>query len=235
MCYYMNRLRGIEMFKSLKKDTYFKKLSALLKYYYSEGKITLFDEEIFKKMESTYICALPVALQIKYARYFFPEGSCYERSLYMFLALDDAILVRGDIKSLEYLYGKDDAGHGWIELGNFVYDSTVMLKFDKNIYYALYKCSNVEKINKEDYLKARRDFVKQSVSYDIKDFLPNGEKRMQLASIIEQLKNNTELMNDEHFIIDLENYLALTNYDEQEIKEEQSQFLSRKSNLDKLM
>jgi len=43
----MNRLRGIEMFKSLKKDTYFKKLSALLKYYYSEGKITLFDEEIF--------------------------------------------------------------------------------------------------------------------------------------------------------------------------------------------
>ena len=89
--------------------------------------------------------------------------------------------------------------------------------------------------NKEDYLKASRDFVKQSVSYDIKDFLPNGEKRMQLASIIEQLKNNTELMNDEHFIIDLENYLALTNYDEQEIKEEQSQFLSRKINLDKLM
>ena len=58
---------------------------------------------------------------------------------------------------------------------------------------------------------------------------------MQLASIIEQLKNNTELMNDEHFIIDLDNYLALTNYDEQEIKEEQSQFLSRKINLDKLM
>ena len=50
------------MFKSLKKDTYFKKLSALLKYYYSEGKIILFDEEIFKKMESIYICALPVAL-----------------------------------------------------------------------------------------------------------------------------------------------------------------------------
>lgn len=59
------------MFKSLKKDTYFKKLSALLKYYYSEGKIILFDEEIFKKMESIYICALPVALQIKYAKYFF--------------------------------------------------------------------------------------------------------------------------------------------------------------------
>lgn len=111
----------------------------------------------------------------------------------------------------------------------------MVTSFDKNIYYALYKCSNVEKINKEDYLKASRDFVKQSVSYDIKDFLPNGEKRMQLASIIEQLKNNTELMNDEHFIIDLENYLALTNYDEQEIKEEQSQFLSKKINLDKLM
>ena len=37
------------------------------------------------------------------------------------------------------------------------------------------------------------------------------------------------------YVQDLENYLALTNYDEQEIKEEQSQFLSRKINLDKLM
>ena len=109
------------------------------------------------------------------------------------------------------------------------------MKLTKSITEILPDNYEVKKINKEDYLKASRDFVKQSVSYDIKDFLPNGEKRMQLASIIEQLKNNTELMNDEHFIIDLENYLALTNYDEQEIKEEQSQFLSRKINLDKLM
>ncbi len=59
------------MLENLKKDIYFKKLSILLKYYYSEGKISLFDEEIFKRMERTYICALPVALQIKYAMYFF--------------------------------------------------------------------------------------------------------------------------------------------------------------------
>ena len=223
------------MLENLKKDIYFKKLSILLKYYYSEGKITLFDEEIFKRMENTYICALPVALQIKYARYFFPEGSCFDRSLYMFLSLDDAILVRGNIKSLEYLYGKKCSRHGWIELGNYVYDPTTMQKFDKNVYYTLYECSNVEKINKEEYLKASRDFVKQSVSYGIKDFLPNGRKRMQLASIVIQIKNNVKCMNDEHFIMDLKKYLALTDYNEQEIKEEQRQFLSRKINLDKLM
>lgn len=235
MCYYISRLRGIKMLENLKKDIYFKKLSILLKYYYSEGKISLFDDEIFKRMERTYICALPVALQIKYARYFFPEGSCYDRSLYMFLALDNAILVRGDIKSLEYLYGKDCAGHAWIELGDFVYDPTTMQKFDKDVYYILYECSNVEKINKEEYLKTNRDFVRQSVSYDIKDFLPNGRKRMQLASIVMQIKNNVKCMNDEHFIMDLEKYLALTDYNEQKLIEEQRQFLSRKIDLDKLM
>lgn len=231
----MNRLRGIKMLENLKKDIYFKKLSILLKYYYSEGKISLFDDEIFKEMERTYICALPVALQIKYARYFFPEGSCYERSLYMFLALDNAILVHGDIKSLEYLYGKECAGHAWIELGDFVYDPTTMQKFDKNVYYILYECSNVEKINKEEYLKTNRDFMRQSVSYDIKDFLLNGRKRMQLASIVMQIKNNVKCMNDEHFIMDLEKYLALTDYNEQKTIEEQRQFLSRKIDLDKLM
>lgn len=103
-------------------------------------------------MSTTIISCLPVSLYIKYSHLLFPLGTCYDRSLYMFLALDDAILVRGNTFHLEYLHGKESAGHGWIEIGNYVYDSAHMLKYDKDFYYVLYGVSDVLKINKEDYL-----------------------------------------------------------------------------------
>lgn len=60
-------------------------------------------------------------------------------SLYMFFCLDNAILVRGDIKSLELQSGPYDAFHGWIELDNYVYDPTALMRFDKDLYYQIYQ------------------------------------------------------------------------------------------------
>ena len=86
-------------------------------------------------MSDTIIACLPVSLYIKHSKHLFPIGTCYDRSLYMFLALDDALLVRGNNKDLEYNYGKGHGGHGWIERGNYVYDPSLMLKFDRDTYY----------------------------------------------------------------------------------------------------
>ena len=41
---------------------------------------------------------------------------------------------------LEILHGNDHSGHGWIEIGNYVYDPTYLQKFDKNLYYEMF-CS----------------------------------------------------------------------------------------------
>ena len=100
-------------------------------------------------MSNTIIACFPVSFYIKHSNHMFAQGTCYDRSLYMFLALDDAILVRGNNKDLEYNYGKGDEGHGWVEVGNYVYDPSLMVKFDKDTYYALYRCSNVSKIDKK--------------------------------------------------------------------------------------
>ena len=121
--------------ENLKKKLYFKRTEMLFDKAVMEGKITEFDQEIYDKMDGVIVACLPVSLYIKYSKYLFPEGTCYDRSLYMFLALDDALLVRGNNKDLEYNYGKNHAGHGWIEVGNYVYDPSLMLRFDKDTYY----------------------------------------------------------------------------------------------------
>lgn len=123
--------------KKIKEKLYFLKYLMLFNKALRKGNITKFDVEIFDKMSGTIISCLPVSLYIKYSNYLFSQGTCYDRSLYMFLALDDALLVRGNSKYLEYNYGEGHEGHGWVEIGDYVYDPSLMLKFIR-MYIILY-------------------------------------------------------------------------------------------------
>lgn len=212
---------------SIKKKLYFTKFNILWNKAIKEGKITEFDEEIFEKMSNTIIACLPVSFYIKYSNHLFPKGTCYERSLYMFLALDDALLVRGDNKDLEYNYGKGHEGHGWIEIGEFVYDPSLMLKFDKNTYYSLYGCSNISKIDKKTYLSKHKEFVDYHVSHNYDEFKPGGKRRLELGILVFQIKALIKMLGDEHFIKDFNDYLTLIEYDEKQISEEKEKSLKR--------
>ena len=213
--------------QELKKKMFFKKFDYLLSKSYKNGKITKFDDEIYNKMSTTIISCLPVSLHIKYSNYLFPKGTCYQRSLYMFLALDNALLVRGKTKSLEYRFGLEEAGHGWVEIGDFVYDPSLMLKFDKDVYYSLYGCSDVSKIDKETYMKEHKDFMCCSLSYDLDEFRPNGKSRLDLGLIAYQLKVLSDMLNDSEFTKDLNDYLDLVQYDEKQIYQEQNRIMKR--------
>lgn len=214
-------------FDSLKKKLFFTRFNILFGKGLKEGKITRFDEEIFDKMSNTIIACLPVSLYIKYANYLFPQGTCYDRSLYMFLALDDALLVRGNTKSLEYNYGKGNEGHGWIEIGDYVYDPSLMLKFDKDTYYEIYGCSNVQKIDKQNYLLQHKSFVDAHVSNDYGEFKPNGKRRLELGTLIFLTKRLCEMLGDEQFTKDFNDYLTLVEYDENQIREERDKEIQR--------
>ena len=183
--------------------------------------------QIFDKMNGTIIACLPASLYIKYSNYLFDNGTCYDRSLYMFLALDDALLVRGNNKYLEYSHGKGHEGHGWVEIGDYVYDPSLMLKFDKDIYYSLYECSNVTKTNKDEYYLEHSDFVNAYVSYDYNDFMPNGNRRLDLGILIYQIKVLSEMIGDISFIDDINNYLTKIKYNEDDITMERHAVLKK--------
>lgn len=212
---------------NLKGKLYFMKLKLLFTKAIKEGKITRFDDDIFIKMSKTIIACIPVSFHIKYADYLIGKGTCYDRSLYMFLALDDAVLVRGSNKALEYNCGKENDGHGWVEIGNFVYDPSLMLKFDKDTYYSLYECSDVEKIDKSTYLKENKNCIESSLSHDYNDFRPGGKRRTDLEAVVIQVNALCQMAGNEQFTKDFADYLSFVEYDVEQIREEQGRELER--------
>lgn len=215
------------MLRNIKKNLFFSRFNLLFQKGINDGKISEFDDEIFDKMSNTYIACLPVSMRIKHSNHMFAQGTWYERSLYMFLALDDAYLVRGDDKVLEYKYGKGHEGHGWVEVGDVVYDPSLMLKFDKDTYYNLYGITNTKKYDKKTYLEQHSDFVEQHVSHDINDFRPGGKRRLELGVLIIQLRCLSEMLGDCEFTTDLNKYLESISYDEKQICDERNKVIQK--------
>lgn len=208
------------MFETLKKEIYLNKLQVLTTKGIKEGKIVPFDDEFYNKMSHVYFNCIPISMHIKYLRPTMGPGKCYDRSLYMFFCFDDSLLVRGDIKVLEVKYGKKQAGHGWIEIGDYVYDPTTLMRYEKEYYYQLYKISNVQKTSKEEYNKINNNYYDEVRSVSISDFQPNGKKRMDLLVTIPLIKEISALSGNEQFKNEVEKYLEEIQYDSQKIYEE---------------
>lgn len=208
------------MFDKLKSNLYFSKMKLLIGKGLAEGKIVPFDDEFYKKMSNTYFGCIPISMHIKYLMPQDGLGKCYDRSLYMFFCFDDALLVRAKNKDLELRYGKDYAGHGWIEIGDYVYDPSIMARFDKDLYYEIYSPTDVNKTNKEDYIKINGNYYDEVRNTKIEDFQIGGSKRTDLCVSIPLVMGIAENSNDENFKTELNEYLKLVQYDGKQIYQE---------------
>ncbi len=213
------------MFEILKKKLYFAKAKVLINKAWQEGKITEFEPEIYEKMKGTIIACFPVSIYIKYSDFLFPKGTCYERSLYMFLALDDALLVRGENLDLLYNFGPGHGGHGWVEIGDYVYDPSLMLKYDKETYYKIFGCSDVFKINKKDYMKDHQEFYDTHVTTDLNEFRPGGKRRLELGILVRQHRKIAALSGNKEFQREMKEYLDSIQYDSIQIQQERDRII----------
>lgn len=217
------------MFDNIKKSLYFSKMQLLLNKGVVDKKIIPFDDEFYEKLKNTYISGLPVSIHIKYLKPTLPPGKCYDRSLYMFFCFDDAILVRGDNKDLELRYGKDDAGHGWIEMDNYVYDPSLMMRFDKDLYYEIYKPTNVSKYTKEEYCSIRecQELYNDIKNTTITDFEPYGRKRIELSMTMPLITGIAQNSSNQEFINELNSFITLIQYDEEEVYTELNETMQK--------
>jgi hypothetical protein len=202
----------------LKKKLFFIKRKMLLDIGAKSGKIECFSQDIIDRMDNTIIACFPVSLHMKYANFMFAQGTCYERSLYMFLALDDALLVRGNCLDLEYTYGPGHGGHGWVEIGDYVYDPATGYRYDKDLYYKANGVSNVTRCDRETYYKEHKEFVDTHVSTDFNEFKPGGKRRLELGILVRQVITGAELSNNQKLLKDLDTYLGKVEYDEEQIE-----------------
>lgn len=169
-------------------------------------------------MSHTFFNCIPISMHIKYLKPTAPPGKCYDRSLFMFFCFDDALLVRADNKDLELRFGKENAGHGWIEIGNYVYDPSLMMRFEKDLYYKIYSPTDVHKATKEDYKKVNGSYYDDVRNTSIDDFKIGGSKRTDLCVSIPLVRGIAEF--NEQFKKELEEYLTLIQYDEKQVYDE---------------
>lgn len=212
------------MFDDIKKKLYFNKTQLLLKKGLEKGSIVPFGDELYEKMSHTYISCLPVSMHMKYLNplnsLISPLGQCYDRSLYMFFCFPNAVLVRGNNKDLELRYGKEHAGHGWIEMDGYCYDPSLLLRFKRETYYEIYKVSNISKTTTEEYkncCESNKYFYEEVVNTKLSDFQINGSKRTDLCVMIPLVQGIAEMGTNEAFKKDLKDYLKLIQYDEKEV------------------
>ena len=207
------------MFDNIKKNLYLAKINVEFERGIKNGTIVPFDDEFYEKLNHTYIFCLPISFHIKYLKPTVSPGKCYDRSLYMFLCFDNAILVRGDKKNLELLYGKDDAGHGWIEIDNHVYDPSYLCRFDKDLYYKMFNVREVVKTTKEEYLKDDicKNFYEEIQDTKLEDYKPYGRRRTELLMTMPLTIGVAKASGNQEFINNLNRFLDLIEYDEQEV------------------
>ena len=211
------------MFETAKLKLFLHRLLQLAREGLNKGKIVPFDDSFYEELNHTYISGLPVSIHIKHLKPVDGDvGKCYDRSLYMFFCFDDAKLVRADIKYLELRYGKDHAGHGWIERGNYVYDPSMLARVDKDLYYKMYMPSNIKKFTKEDYcaIEGNKKLYEDIVETTIDDFKPYGKKRTDLATTIPLLLSIAKMSENKDFEAELGEWLSTIEYDEKEVLDE---------------
>lgn len=205
------------MFDSLRKKLYFKKLDILWKKGTIEQKIVPFDEKLYENMAHIYFGGLPVSMQIKFLKPITRTGGkCFDRSLMMFFCFPNAFLVNADIKSLELDYGKENSFHYWIEMGEYVYDPSLMRRFDKSLYYEMYQPNNVSKCTKEEYCmnEDNKKIYDDIVGTTITDYQPDGKKRYELMTIMPLVLGIATLNQDSSFLAELNEWLGLIRYSE---------------------
>lgn len=208
------------MFDNIKKNLYFIKTELLFRKGIKDGQIIPFDNEFYSKMSNVFFNCIPISMHIKYLKPTTSPGKCYDRSLFMFFCFDDALLIRGDVKDLELKYGSYNAGHGWIEIDNYVYDSSYIMRFDKDLYYKMFSPTNVHKSTKEDYKKINGSYYDKVRNTTIGDFKIGGSKRFDLCVSIPLVCSIAENSNNESFKKELYEYLELIEYDESKIYKE---------------
>ena len=97
-----------------------------------------------------------------------------------------------------------------------------MKRYDKDLYYEMYKPYNVCKDSKEEYCSypENKKLYDDIQSTTIADYKPNGRKRVELAVIIPAIRGLAEASGNQEFIDDLNTYLTQIQYDEEQVYNE---------------
>lgn len=206
------------MFDNLKKNLFLIRCDLLMDEGLRNGDIVPFEDDLYERLSKVYFGGFPISINIKYLRPTKTPGHCEDRSMFITMGFDDALWVVGDLKKFELKYGKENAWHNWVERDGWVYDTTLLYKFKKELYYKIYLPTNVRSRSAEEYKK--HEWYQDIVTTTIEDLKPGGRKRTHLCMSIPLIHEIASMSNNKDFIDEVEQHLKLIEYDHEQIMSE---------------
>lgn len=156
---------------NVKWNLFCKKYNILLRYGFMTGKIRAYDEELIDKLRKVYYGGIPASIILMIDD--MVRHKCYDRAVLMTHAFKDDEFkvvhasidgIRLDPRCIE-AFGNDPlyADHCFVEKKDengktWVYDTTDMLIYDKDLYYKMYR-PVVRNVNSKEETLSFCDFV----------------------------------------------------------------------------
>ena len=112
-------------------------------------------------------------------------------------------------------------------MDDYVYDPTSLYKYKKDLYYKIYEPTSITKITTEDYIKEKKEEYYKTKKA-LEDYLPDGDNRIDLYSLIPILEEIVLLTNEE-----IENYFKLIKYNKDTFEEEIEKIFQKKMDFKK--
>lgn len=118
-----------------------------------DGKILPYEDELITKLRDLTYRGFPLSI-VLFCREFC-RGECYSMSMNLSRAMEHFTLVHGDVNFI--VLDEKDPNHSWVEKDGFVYDTTDGFRWDKDLYYELFK-PVVQEIYDENTVKNYSDY-----------------------------------------------------------------------------
>ena len=202
----------------LSKKLYFVRRDLLISQGLRNGNIVPFDEDLYERLSKIYFAGIPVSINIRYLKPFIHEGHCDDRSLFIIMGFENAVLVRGYQKGLELKFGKENSWHYWVEHDGWVYDPTLLHKFEKELYYKIYEPSGVKYFNADEY--KNHPLYQGVVDTKIDDLKPGGKDRHHLLMSVPLIYGIAKMSDDPNFLSELDSYLQMVEWDYDQAEEQ---------------
>ncbi len=206
------------MLKAIKGKLFLRKAELLAQQAYTEGKIVPIEEEFMDELKKRFWVGMSVYMHIKYFIPISPfqTGRCWDRTRLMLMCHPNATRAIGNVKTLEYSAKGDKnlAGHSWLEIGDYVYDPTTLMRYEKELYYQIHKPYDVIYETQEEFLASNKTnaMMKTVVTSSIDEYMPGGEKRWELEMSLPILKTAALNHSDPSLMEEVDSFIETTGY-----------------------
>lgn len=180
----------------------------------NEGTICQFDDDFNDVLKQSYILGMPVYFFVKYLNNPGDYDKNYDKSLFVFLCFDDAILVKGKTN-----FNKRKV-HNWVEKDGYVYDPELLMRFNKDLYYQLYKPTDVESIDIKTFRSEsmdNEDLYTDARETTIDKLLEDGFIRFALSDSVPIMQRFAKDSEDPEYKMLLDAFLTQVEYDPDKI------------------